>query len=258
MRHTALAIVLVLSAFATPARAADDTGKLSLGAINKALDAVRKDQAPCKTAVLQGLKDGRDIIESAKGRPNVDTFTRARRKVEDAVDASGDVCAATTLEAMQGALRVLGENVDAAATKAAEPSPGEKRNVEMRQCWNYKNDWSAVDPGCYVNRGGSYAIGRADFDKLLAKVRGADDRYARTGVMERELGRSSKIFVTCAQLAVLLRVLENDIDRAETVKNTAARLVDFGNSGTIAATMSDMASRKDALEAIGEAANRAK
>jgi hypothetical protein len=257
MRYTALLTVFLLLALVAPARAADD-GKLTLGAINKALDAIRKDQAGCKTASLAGFKDGRDILETAKGRPTVDTFTRARRAVEDALDAASEACSPATQQAMQDALKLLRDNVDTAATKAAEPSPQEKKLVEMRQCWNYKNDWTAVDPGCHMPRGGSYAVNKADFDKLLAKVRGADDRFARTGVLEKELGRSSKIFVTCAQLAVLLRALENDIDRAETVKVTAARLVDFGNSGNIAATMSDMQSRQDALEAIGEAADRAK
>jgi hypothetical protein len=259
MRHIALALALLVLGSLSPssARAADDTGKLSLGAINKALDAIRKDAAGCKTAALNGFKDARDILETAKGRPSVDTFTRARRAVEDAFDASSDACAAPTQQAMQDALKVLRDNVDTAATKAAEPTPQQKKTVEMRQCWNYKNDWTAVDPACYAPREGNYPLSKIELDKILAKMQRADDRFDKSNVLEKEIGPSSKRFLSCAQLAVLIRGLANDADRTEAVKSAAGNLIDFGNSGVALAVIADRQFRSDAAEAIDTAAKGA-
>ena len=260
MRQTALVAMLLVLGCLTPAsaRAADEAGKLSLGAVNKALDAIRKDAAGCKTAALAGFKDARDILETAKGRPTVDTFTRARRKVEDAFDAASDTCAAATQQAMQDALKVLRDNVDTAATKAAEPSPQEKKLTEMRQCWNYRNDWTAVDPACHNPRGGNYPLPKVELDKILAKIQRADDRFDKSNVLEKEVGPSSKRFLSCGQLAVLIRGLVNDADRTEAVKSAAGNLIDFGNSGVVLATIGDMQFRKDAAEAIDQAAEAAR
>lgn len=254
IHSSVIALTLTLAA---PATAAGDPTATSLAAITKALDAVRKDAPACKSAALKELKDGRDLLEAAKGKASVETLTKVRRKVEDALDI-GEECSPATQEALNVALKVLREVVDSAATAAAAPTPQEKKVAEMRQCWNYKNDWTAVDPACHAPREGHFPMSKLEFDKLLGKVQRGEDRFDKTRIIDEELGARTKLWVSAAQLAALLRNLENDIDRMETVKATAARLVDLNNSNTIAVTMSDAQARRDALEAIQQVADAAR
>ncbi len=250
---TLLTISLTLTVGAQALAAGDPTAT-SLAAVNKAVDAVRSDAAACKTVALKDLKDARDLLEAAKGKASVDTLTKARRKVEDVLDNSGDSCAATTQSALKAALKTLAEVLESTATAAAAPSPQEKKLGEMRQCWNFKNDWTAVDPACHTPRDGHFPMSKVEFNNLLSKLQRGDDRFDKTRILEDELGQRGKLWVSAAQLAALLRNLENDIDRAETVKVTISRLVDYANANTIAVTMSDMQARRDAQEAIQLAA----
>jgi len=201
---------------------------------------------------LAKLKDARDALNMARGKPSLETFTKARRSVEDGIDDAGDSCAGNAATAMQSALGTLQKGLDAMGTAAETPSPAEKKLKEKRACWNFTNDWSRVDPGCYITRDGNYALGKNEFNTILAKVRKVGDRHGKTAVVEEELGYAKKPYITCLQLGTIAQYLLHDNDRLEAVKTTAERIVDPKNSYSVIRHIRDARIRKEAQRAFSD------
>lgn len=249
MSRLALCVVLITM----PAIASANHLKNGLLAVNKALGQVRSTGGECKTKALDKLKDSRDALNAARGKPSLEVFTKARRAVEDAMDDAGDACAGGAADSMQTALDTLQKGLDAMGTAAETLSPDEKKLKEKRACWNYTNDWSRTDPGCHITKDGNYAMGKPGFDAILAKVRNVGDRHGKTAVVEEELG-GKRPYVTCMQLGTLGQYLMHDNDRLLMIEAIANRIVDPKNSNNVLRYFSDHRIRKEAGRVIAEAA----
>ncbi len=245
------AMIVGLMIWAGAAGAAESPTKAMLLGVNKALALARQDSEACRGGALGGLKDARDAIETTRGNPTVEALTKARRALEDLLDAGGAGCGPATRDAMQEAAAAIKAGLDALAN--APPSGVDKVKAEKRQCWNYRNDWSAVDPACHAPRDGHYPLPKAEIEAILAKIQGADDGFARVEVVNRDLAYEKKRYLSAAQLAAILARLETDIDRLEAVKTTARHLVDPKASGVAVQPIRDPAVRRDALQTIQEA-----
>ncbi|MEO1483291.1 MAG: hypothetical protein AAFU77_14385 [Myxococcota bacterium] len=217
------------------------------GQVSAALAAVRTAGGECKSTALGKLKDARDHLEVARSKKTPEGLTLARRAVEDAMDnATG--CPADATEKMQTAFDGLSALLDQEADSANTPSPREKTLAEKRACWNYRNDWSSVDPGCHVALNGKYAIGKADFISARGKLSTTGDRFERMKFLEKEFGLRSQKLLTAWQLELLIRELRNPVDQLEAVKTLAKRVVDRKNGHRVAKVFRDGRARQDALE----------
>ncbi len=245
-------LVLCVVLLALPATASANHLKNGLLAVNKALGQVRSAGGDCKAKALGKLKDARDTLNMARGKPSLETFTKSSRAVEDAIDEAGDACAGNAATAMQSAHDILQQGLDAMGTAAETPSPAEKKLKEKRACWNYTNDWSRTDPGCHVTLDGRYAIGKTEFGAILSKVRKVGDRHGKTQVVEEQLG-SKRPYVTCLQLGTIGQHLLHDNDRLQMVKAVATRIVDPHNSYSVIRHFRDARIRKEAQMTIAEA-----
>ncbi len=246
--------IIVCLSVAQSAQAANHL-KDGLLAVNKALAQVRSAGGDCQGKALAKMKDARDALNMARGKANLETFSKSRRAVEDAMDEAGNACAGGAQEAMQAALESLQQGLDAFATAAETPSPAEQNMREKRNCWNYTNDWSSVDPACHVTRDGHYPIGKDELNGILGKLHNTPDRFGKTSVMDEELGYSKKRYVSSLQLRAFLQGLLHDVDRLETVKLAADRLVDPKNAHTALDLIGDQQIRKEAMRVITEAAD---
>jgi len=234
---------------------ADDAATLknSLQAVNKAMNAVRKDSDACKKAALADLKNARDMLEASRGKANVDIFARAKRHTEDALDGSSSSCNTASKNAIQEAFDILSGNFDTQNEIASQPSPGEKKLQEKRNCWNYKNDWTDVDQACHIQVKGQFIINKADFQKILGKIQNSDDRFAKSKVLEDEFGYGGKKkLVSCMQVAAFLQRLTMDTDRLEAFKLISPKLVDSHNLGLVARTISDATIRGEIMDTQSE------
>ncbi|MEM6531757.1 MAG: hypothetical protein AAF654_04005 [Myxococcota bacterium] len=242
MRNAILTVLLFAPslAFAGPITAAQ-------GKVSSAVAAVRVAGGECKSSALGKLKDARDQLEVARTKKTPEGLTLARRAVEDAMDnATG--CPDDATAKMQAAFDSLSALLNSEAAAANAPNPRDKVLAEKRACWNYRNDWSSVDPGCHVTLKGKYAIGKADFTALRGKVSATPDRFAQMKILQKDFDWQSPKLLTAWQLELLLRELQNPVDQLEAVKLLAKKVVDTDNGHRVGKVFRDGRTRNDALE----------
>ncbi len=242
MRIFAASIVLLLSTavFAGPMENAES-------AIDDAITAVRTAGGECKSSALNSLKDGRDQFEAAKRSGNRLGMSKARRAIEDALDeATG--CDGAPAKAMQAALDAMEGALETAEAAAAKPSPAEQKLKEKRQCWNYRNDYTPVDPGCHVTWKGQYAMDKQKFIALETKLRNEKDRFQQETILNRAFNWQNKDLLTAMQLERLLTHIKGDVDRLGAVKKLAKHVVDMENGSRVGRLFSDGRARRDALD----------
>ena len=243
MRTLAIAVfgcLLSTQALAGPVTAAQKS-------VSEAIAAVRATGGECKKTALSPLKDARDHLDTAKRNRSEAGLQKARRAVEDALDESQG-CEGDADEKMRMAWAAMNSMMDAAATAAATPSPAEKQLQEKRQCWNYRNDWSTVDPGCHVTWKGKYAMGKAAFIALENKLRNEKDRFQQEALLNRAFNWQKKDLLTARQLERLLGHIRGDVDRLEAVKKLAKHVVDMENGSRVGRMFKEARARRDALE----------
>lgn len=257
MRAVLVALTLAGLALApSRGRAAEDKVKLSVLALNLAIDKARKDGDACRAAVMTPLKDARDALQS--GAADVAVLTKTRRAVEDLIDGPAAQCGDAVKKELDRAMGRLQEAIDERAPAAPAPgasaatTSGNAAQLEAaKRCWNWVNAWTRVDPGCASTRDGKGPLDKAAFDKLLSKVRAAGDRFEKTAALEKAFG-GEKLYLTALQLGVVIGLLGEEVDRLETVKRAAPTLVDPQHANTLSKHFRDPAMRKDALQTIDE------
>lgn len=221
-----------------------------------AVSAVRSASRTCKIKALGPLKDARDILERSPKSSRATTV--ARRKVEDALDS--DACRGAAQQAIENALKALTGAKDAAqdAAKQRENAAQERsaataaEMARKRACWNYRNDWTAIDPGCLKAKSGNYPIDKAVFRTLLGALKNGGDRFERAEVFSRKIGNKRRVYVTSRQLALLLGALLHPIDRLEAVKQVARRIVDPNDRASLLQKFSDARLRREANDTLAE------
>ncbi len=226
--------------------AAEPLAEPSLKIISSTIDAVRDAGGPCKAGTLTPLKDARDKLEGAKGRYLPSAIKKARRYVEDALDDGGDSCPVDVQAKLKEAISTLKGALDA---KAAQAAPGELRKKEMRACWDYRNDWKAVDPGCHSPKKGNYPQSKSDFNRILAKLKTTSDRFEKERIVNSEL-RSRRKYFSVRQIDLILGTISSEVDRLGIVKIVAKRLCDSSNGHKLSRHFRDSRMRKDALDAL--------
>lgn len=224
----------------------------SFEALNAALNAAREDSGKCRMAALKGLKDARDTLELHRSNPNAETLTKARRGAEDAYDASFSACSEATQKRLAKTVKVLQAALKAHRDAAAKPTPREKKLREKRQCWNYSNDWSPVDPACHAPRDGHYPLDKSAYTRLMSMIRSAGGRFAKTSLLEKQLGYSQQKWVSTKQLGNILELLSKPTDRLEVLKSVSKRIVDLDNATKLGRYFSGRM-RKDAMDVINQA-----
>lgn len=252
MKFFTLAI-LVLGA-ARPAVAQPESKvNQSILAFNLAVDRARKDQDACKQAVMTPLKDARDSIQKAA---TVVNLTHARRTVEDLVDGPASVCGDAVKKELQRALDRLSDAITELSPNTPAASNTRSTSVHpnleaAKQCWNYVNAWTRVDPGCAHTKAGNPPWNRLMYEKLKGGITTAGDRFERTSFIEKLVGEQ-KIYLTCLQLNTLLPLFSEETDKIEIVKSFAPGLVDPHNASMLGQHIRNMQARKDMLQTVAE------
>lgn len=242
MRSIALSFVLL---FSVPAYAGSiDEAREAVAA---AIDAVRAAGDECKGSALSSLKDARDQLDAAARSGNRLGLSKARRGVEDALDESTG-CDGEPKARMNAALQALQGAMEAADVAANTPSPAEQKLKEKRQCWNYRNDYSPVDPGCHVTWKGQYAMDKQTFIALEKQLQNEKDRFQQETILNRAFNWQNKDLITAMQLERLLTHIRGDVDRLQAVKKLAKRVVDMDNGSRVGRLFSDARARRDAVE----------
>lgn len=257
MRAIVVAVAVLVGWTGSALAQDQDTLSLSTLSLNLAIDKVKKAGDECKQAALTPLKDARDALQGERAKPTVEGLTKVRRTVEDLADGLGDKCGAPVASELTRALERLQKAIDerapAAAAANAPKAAGSSAaaSEEAKRCWNYKNPWTPVDPGCAHTKNGQPPLDRAAFDKLAGPVRATRDRFEQTGHLEKAFGMQ-KLYVTCLQVYTIINALGEEVDRLETVKRAASTLVDPHNAATIGRAFSDPNMRRDAVQSVDE------
>lgn len=227
-------------------------------AVSLAISQVRQEGGACKGATLSKLKDVRDILEIPHVVYAGMLQTRMRRMVEDILDDDGDACSLASQRAISNAIESFStantppRQVDTPRRAAPAPAPDTKHKQEIQNCWNYRNDHSSYDPACHLTKNGEYPMGKRAFKRIMAKLKSTNDRYEQMDIIEDKLGTRT-VYMTTMQLGAVLKRLSSEVDRMETVRVAASRLVDPENgSSTLAGYFRDRRMRAEAFDEISQ------
>ncbi|MEZ4270211.1 MAG: DUF4476 domain-containing protein [Myxococcota bacterium] len=236
MGQISLFSILLVAAPAT--QAAESISMSATDALNAVIVKVRRDTPACQDATLEKLKGAREALLVAGIYEAPEAIALTQRKVEDAYDNAVAICSTGVRTAIQNFYNNLTKTYGAFAPNKIELSEADRRLIEMRQCWNYKNDWTPVDPTCH-GRNGRYPLDKDRLLRILLNIQNDEDRFEQQHAFKRHILQTPERYISAMQLAVLLKQFTYGADRQKVLTLAHGRVLDPENTAQLVQLVSD-------------------